>query len=124
MFVRNTLYTTTLLIYSILRNVECAYIYQSILSYRIPGIRALCYYYYPPCGNITHFESPKAVCHDVCYDIITTVCKEEWLQTFIDGLKDAFEFYQLHFLNCSNPGAPLHPLPHCCSDAGVIIDSG
>ena len=94
---------------------------------RDPGIRALCYYYFPPCGNITHFEPPNALCQDTCIFFTEVVCQERW-QTALDlvasvqSIKDNIIRYNLPPLNCSDPGSPLGLLPHCCSDAG--IDTG
>lgn len=89
-------------------------------------MQVICYYYYPPCGNITQFEPPNAVCQDVCLYLTTELCQQEWLLAlqFLAGLSEFVELLQIQFLNCSQPGAALGDLPHCCSDAGVTIEPG
>ena len=92
---------------------------------REPAIRTLCYYFFPPCGNITHFEPPNAVCQDVCFNLANDICNKEWRQTveFLMGFEDFLIRNMIQFINCSNPGASLDPLPYCCSDAGVVIEA-
>lgn len=86
-------------------------------------MRAVCYYYFPPCGNITHFEPPQALCEDVCRLLTEDICQEEWERT-VEVTNTVFrenvETFQLHLLNCSRPGSALDPLPYCCSDAGIV----
>ncbi len=93
------------------------------MIHREPAWRALCYYYFPPCGNTTNFQPPNELCQDICDYVEDDVCSKEWptLLVHLGGITDLVERYQLHFLNCSQPGAPLGALPHCCSDAGVEI---
>ena len=93
--------------------------------YREAVTRAICYYYYPPCGNSTHFAPPNALCQDVCFYLAFDLCSEEELALeFLSGMErniDDPNDQQLPFLNCNQPGAPLGILPHCCSDAGIDI---
>jgi hypothetical protein len=91
------------------------------LFLRDPATRTVCYYYYPPCGNSTHFEPPNAVCQDICNYLTVDLCQKEWEMalSFLDGIQGFIDLFQVPFINCSQPGAPLEPLPHCCSDAGV-----
>ena len=94
---------------------------------RDPAIRALCYYYFPPCGNITHFEPPNALCQDTCIFFTEVVCQERWqtalsLTASVETFNNTIFRYNLHLMNCNDPGSPLGLLPHCCSDAG--IDTG
>ena len=98
----------------------------TVLLYREPATRAICYYYYPPCGNNTHFAPPNALCQDVCNYLTIDLCPEEWALAlnFISGIQELLELIQLEFVNCSQPGAPLGSLPHCCSDAGIDIMPG
>ena len=45
----------------------------------------------------------------------------------MDGLEEISSFLEelgVEFLDCSQPGAALGDLPHCCSNAGVIIGPG
>ena len=78
---------------------------------RDPITRVICYHYFPPCGNVTHFKPPNALCRDICDYIIERVCP---LTFMIAALN-------LQFINCSRPGFALGSLPHCCSDAGIRI---
>ena len=86
------------------------------------AIRALCYYYFPPCGNITHFEPPNALCEDSCQLFTEDICEVEWRETVaaVNAVFSAnIERYQLQLLNCSEPESALNNLPVCCSDAGI-----
>ena len=86
-----------------------------------PAERILCQYYMPPCGNSTTFEPPKSVCMETC-NYLRESCPNEW-----SGMELYFEdnaFSVVHgttFINCSNTGEYLNPLPHCCSDVGISI---
>ena len=82
----------------------------------------ICAYYYPTCGKNTTFEPPKAVCQNVCVYLRDTLCPEEWeLALNYLSTQAGIEALGLNFLNCSNPGEFISPLPHCCTDAGVNI---
>ena len=87
--------------------------------YREAAIRAICYYYYPPCGNSTHFAPPNALCQDVCSYATIGLCSHAWtsVSNILSGAEDLEEL-QVPFLNCSQPGSFLGSVPHCCSDAG------
>ena len=88
---------------------------------RDPVLRALCYFYFPPCGNITHFEPPAALCGSTCRYVIDSFCQEQWTNTvkFFDNYLYFLTEYNLGFLNCSNPSSELDAFPHCCSNAGI-----
>ena len=91
-------------------------------NHRDAALRGLCYYYFPPCGNATHFETPNSVCASTCHYTTENICQREWaaaLQHF-DSISFYLTFYQLDVLNCSRPGGPLDQFPHCCSDAGIV----
>ena len=90
---------------------------------RDPGLRAVCYHYYPPCGNATHFEPPSALCQDICTTVIQTICQTEWqlLMQHLKGIEDYINTFHIQFVNCSQPGFALGSLPHCCSDAGIRL---
>ena len=82
---------------------------------------AMCHYFLPPCGNSTVFKPPTSVCDDICNHLFD-LCPAEFefaLQYFEQrpGLVQA----GLSFINCSNTGEYLEPLPYCCSDVGVSI---
>ena len=89
---------------------------------REPARRLLCSFYYPPCGNATRFEPPKEVCSDTCL-FLRDFCPTEWelaTQFFNDDI-DTNIPHGLNFIDCNDPGAFIHPLPHCCFDAGLDI---
>ena len=85
--------------------------------------KIVCYFYYPPCGNSTHFEPPQAVCPEACSWAEDTLCTLEWkaARQHVDGIKDFLDDIGLNFINCSNPSKFIDPLPHYCSDAGVNV---
>ena len=88
---------------------------------REPARRVLCYFYYPPCGNETVFESPREVCSDTCSFLRDDLCPVEWESAtqHFNGIGDFVTSFGLNFIDCNDPGAFIHPLPHCCSDAGL-----
>ena len=88
---------------------------------RSAATRGLCYFYFPPCGNSSHFEPPRSLCVSVCRYLTENICQKEWadaLQHF-DSVKFLLVSQQLDIINCSNPGGPLEQFPHCCSNIGV-----
>ena len=92
-------------------------------NYRDALSRILCYYYYPPCGNTTHFQPLNAVCEDTCVNITTKLCPGEWgvaLQLVEPNAAD-LAATGLTFLDCGNPGLYLDPIPHCCSNTGKFM---
>ena len=88
---------------------------------REPARRVVCYFYYPPCGNETVFESPREVCSDACLFLRDDLCPVEWESAtqYFNGNMDFITRFGLNFIDCNDPGAFIHPLPHCCSDAGL-----
>ena len=64
------------------------------------------------------------MCQDVCTYLSTDLCAEEWLGFLAQANLEAIEESQFFIPDCSNPGAPLGSLPHCCSNAGVDIGAG
>ena len=84
------------------------------------GLHLLCHFYLPPCGNSTHFEPPAAVCPSACR-IPSLECPDEWarvVNVFQDN--DAIINAEgLYLINCSDTGEHLHPVPHCCHNAGI-----
>ena len=96
--------------------------FQSLATCDLPVDQLLCHYYLPPCGNVTHYEPPTAVCPEVC-TIFVEQCPNEWaavVQYFKQSGQVVIES-GLQFINCSSPGQYLAPLPHCCTDAGLNI---
>ncbi len=95
--------------------------------------KILCAHYFIPCGKLHSFGNvsgqnfvertpPVSVCSEQCFYLQNDLCPEEW--------KTAIEYFQsqpdlvtvgLAFINCSEPGVLLEPLPYCCTDAGVTI---
>lgn len=86
--------------------------------YREIAARATCYYYYPPCGNITHFTPPNALCQDVCNYLTTDLCSGDWVFA-LNSL--SLSGIGLQLLNCSQLDVALGSMSHCCSDAGINI---
>jgi len=85
-----------------------------------PALRVLCHYYLPPCGNSTTFEPPTSVCTEVCSDL-KEMCRDGW-EFVVSTLEEGDLRLKAHgatFINCSNTGEYLDPLPHCCSDVGI-----
>ena len=89
---------------------------------RDPAIQVLCHFFLPPCGNSTVFEPPTSVCKEAC-NYLREICPSEWEQVVahFEANDDWLAPNGLHFINCSNTGEYLDPLPYCCSDVGVDI---
>ena len=85
--------------------------------------KAVCYFYYPPCGNSTTFQPPKSICQDECLYVKDTLCPVEWAlaQDHFQNIPNLLNSYNLHFINCSNPATYIEPLPRCCFDGLVQI---
>ena len=81
----------------------------------------LCHYFLPPCGNSTVFEPPTSVCKDVC-NYLRNLCPVEY-EFMLEYFQQQPSLSQagLTFINCSNTGEYIEPLPHCCSDVGIDI---
>ena len=79
----------------------------------------LCLYYYPPCGFNETFTPLVSICPEECFHI-QHECADVWKQ--VESLLNVFES-DLEVINCSNPGQILDPLPHCCVDAGITMDT-
>ena len=77
----------------------------------------LCLYYYTPCGFNGTLTSPVSVCPEECF-YVETQCTIVWnrLETLLSTAAPS-----IGFINCSNPGQILEPLPHCCMGAGITI---
>ena len=76
----------------------------------------LCLYFYPPCGFNGTLTAPVSICPEECV-YVQNECTNAWNQ-----LKSLVSI-NLGFINCSNPGQILDPLPHCCVDAGITMDT-
>ena len=87
-----------------------------------PALRILCHYYFPPCGNSTVFEPPTSVCMETC-NYLRELCPNEWndIVAYFEENDATIRSYGATFINCSNTGEYLNPLPHCCSDVGIDI---
>jgi len=85
--------------------------------------KAVCYFYYPPCGNSTTVQPPKSICQDECFYVKDTLCPVEWAlaQDHFESILSTLNSYNLHFINCGNPATYIEPLPHCCFDGLVQI---
>ena len=64
---------------------------------------------------------------DTCKYVSETLCPDQWVRVLdflkLPGISDNVERYNLPFINCTDPGAALNQLPHCCSDAGIEIST-
>ena len=89
--------------------------------HRDAALRGLCYYYFPPCGNATHFEPPNSLCASTCRHTAENLCQREWIAALhhFDNISSFLSLYQIDVLNCSQSDAPLKQFPHCCSNAGI-----
>ena len=102
---------------STLNNVISASAFDTVSSHCQDLIRSvLCLHYYTPCGFDAALVS---ICPEECF-YVQKSCAQIWNQLQrllrISGT-------DLRFINCSNPGQILDPLPHCCVDAGITIDT-
>ena len=79
--------------------------------------RVLCLYYYPPCSFNGTLTAPVSICPEECF-YVQHECTDKWSQL---GRLLSVPGSDLSFINCSSPGQILHPLPHCCVDAGITI---
>ena len=88
----------------------------------------VCYYYFPPCGNITHYIPPSAVCESTCVAVSEELCATEWNILLEEirshGLNVLAEQFDADFINCTNTSVRFAQfgLPKCCSDVGINID--
>ena len=89
-------------------------------NYRSAAVRGLCYYFFPPCGNVTHFEPPNPLCMPTCRYLVDDICQQEWIDALrhFDGIAYFLKQVQIDILNCSTLDSVFN-FPHCCSDAGV-----
>ena len=98
------------------------FLIEPLLNCFEPARQLLCHFYFPPCGNVTHFHPPTSVCSEEC-KTISQMCPEEWasiVERFNEN--DAIIATEgLQLINCDFPGKHLAPLPHCCSDLGLNI---
>ena len=81
--------------------------------------RVLCLYYYPPCSFNGTLSAPVSICSEECF-YVQHQCADKW-----DQLERLLSVpgSSLGFINCSSPGQILDPLPHCCVDAGITMDT-
>ena len=96
------------------------FLLEALVNCFEPARRLLCHYYLPPCGNVTHFHPPTAVCPDQCR-AIPKLCPEEWAAVELRfNENNALLITEgLQLIDCEFPGKHLFPLPHCCSDLGL-----
>ena len=88
--------------------------------------KALCTYYYLPCGSNGRVHVPQALCSDVCTYVSTKLCSENWeilkriIQNFqFEGMRNSIEAP-----DCSRPCKMIEYLNlngDCCSDGGVDV---
>ena len=88
--------------------------------------RALCTYYYLPCGSNGRVHVPQALCSDVCTYVSTKLCSENWeiLKRIIQNFEFEGMFNSIEAPDCSRPGKMIEYLNlngDCCSDGGVDV---
>ena len=79
--------------------------------------KLVCKFFFIPCGKNGTLVSPQAICEDECTYLSVDLCPNEWelaVQHF--ARQPILDQFGLSWVNCSNPGKILEPLPHCCSD--------
>ena len=90
-------------------------------------MRMICYYYFPPCGNITHFIQPQSVCASTCTNITEVLCAEEWNTVLneltVRDLITLAERFNAHIINCAEPDFPFDEAPQCCSNIGLDLNA-
>ena len=102
---------------STLNEVISASAFDTVSSHCKDLIRnVLCLHYYTPCGFDAALVS---ICTEECF-YVQESCAQIWNQ--LERLL-RISGTDLRFINCSNPGQILDPLPHCCVDAGITIDT-
>ncbi len=83
----------------------------------------MCLYFFPPCGNHTHFFPPQSICMEDC-SMVVGMCSSEvqLLSDFLvlEGLQFAINISELGFFDCSRTDAVVSPLPHCCTTGGHV----
>lgn len=80
--------------------------------------KIFCHVFFPTCGNGTEFNPPAALCQETC-EYVQSLCPSEW-----DQVAQYFERERplgTNFINCNATGDYLEPLPHCCTNAGIVI---
>lgn len=89
-----------------------------------PALRILRHYFLPPCGNSTVLEPPTSVCMETC-NYLQNICPSEWnkVVTHFDELEPKLRRFGATFINCSDTGKYLNPLPYCCSNVGIGMSS-
>ena len=86
------------------------------------ALRILCHYFLPPCGNSTTFKPPTSVCMETC-NYMQETCPNEWnlVLAYFEEVDISARNHGATFINCSDTGQYLNPLPHCCSNLGIAI---
>ena len=80
--------------------------------------KIFCHVFFPTCGNGTKFNPPAALCQETC-EYVQSLCPSEW-----DQVAQYFERERplgTNFINCNATGDYLEPLPHCCTNAAIVI---
>ena len=75
--------------------------------------RVICYYYLPPCGNITYTQSPSSLCQEECVHVEES-CQATWQAAEL-------VFTDPPFIDCEDTSQLLSPLPNCCTGAGIEL---
>ena len=85
------------------------------------ALEVVCHYLLPPCGTLNAISLPTSLCKGSC-NMLAELCPDAW-KLLSAQANDHFTFTSIgvSFLNCSNPGEHLEPLPHCCLDVDFDI---
>ncbi|XP_003383610.2 PREDICTED: tyrosine-protein kinase receptor UFO-like isoform X2 [Amphimedon queenslandica] len=86
--------------------------------------KALCTYYYLPCGTRDAIHVPQFLCPQICNCISTDLCADNWeiLLRTISNFKFESMTDSIDPPDCSNPGKLIESLNlngDCCSDASI-----
>ena len=92
--------------------------------------RALCTYYYLPCGHNGTIHVPRFLCSDVC-EYVQTQCSSSW--TIFERVARNFESdrhnynsYLAELPNCTATDVLLRGLnltSDCCTNGGIVLPS-
>ena len=74
--------------------------------------RALCHFYFPPCGNASNSILPSSICQEEC-ETVQQECQQIW-NASLAALKNINPV-----INCSDTSRLLFPIEHCCTGAGL-----
>ncbi len=80
--------------------------------------RFICLFYYPPCGNHTHFIPPQSICMEDCLAVVEMCSPElQLLNDFLllQRLDLRINVTETGLFDCNRTDVVVSPLPHCCT---------